>query len=205
MRSWCPIWKWMWLGSEIFLRADQSAWPLSELWKINGSKMHSYNLAFWTTVIKSFRRLRIHIGIKRIQMFWGKNRGKNRGKWKGRQSPGIKPRTLGLCCQYSAIEPRQLDNNHNPLYVLPEMLQSAHLAATQYLIFQEFVVYPNTSPHTMFLSKQTHVGRATNPESSLHPWEEPPADPTLKVPYIPAKSHQLTQPWKFPTSLGKPT
>ena len=166
MRSWCPIWKWMWLGSEIFLRADQSAWPLSELWKINGSKMHSYNLAFWTTVIKSFRRLRIHIGIKRIQMFWGKNRG----KWKGRQSPGIKPRTLGLCCQYSAIEPRQLDNNHNPLYVLPEMLQSAHLAATQYLIFQEFVVYPNTSPHTMFLSKQTHVGSR--------------ADPTLKLAYI---------------------
>ena len=51
------------------------------------------------------------------QMFWGKNRG----KWKGWQSLGIEPRTQSLCSQYSAIELRQLDSNHNPLYILPEM------------------------------------------------------------------------------------
>ena len=37
----------------------------------------------------------------------------NRGEWKGRQSPGIKPRTPGLCSQCSTTELQQLDN-HQP-------------------------------------------------------------------------------------------
>ena len=42
-------------------------------------------------------------------MIWGENRG----KWKGRQSPGIEPKTPGLCSQCSATELRQSDN-HQP-------------------------------------------------------------------------------------------
>ena len=79
--------------------------------------------------------------------------------------------------------------NHNPLYVLPEMLQSQTWQQLSMWFSKSCCVSQHCAfPHTMFLSKQTHVGRATswpNPESSLHhPWVEPPADPTLKVPYI---------------------
>ena len=43
---------------------------------------------------------------KEIRCIWGENRG----KWKGQKSPGIEPRTPGLCSQYSATELWQLDN-----------------------------------------------------------------------------------------------